>query len=501
MREMGSINEPEYQSAKLTPLEITAPETDLAQTAYFVDSTREELLKNYSEDDVRFGGYAVNTTLDINLQRAAVEAVDKGLAAVDKEFAARDKKSKVLPAQTGARPQAALIALDPRTGEIKAIVGGSDYTTTQYNRITEAFRQPGSVFKPFVYAAALETAYSIDDSSAPQVADIQTSPTADITSPSIQDRLITPITRILDAPRTFTYGNEVYEPNNFKGGFAGLVTLRTALQKSLNSAAVQVAERVGYGRVAKFAKRMGLNDRIKGYPSVALGAFEVTPLELAGAYTAFANEGKYVEPHVIRRIQRPDGVDVATRQYRPVEVIRPQLAFLMTYLMQGVIDRGTGAGVRARGFTLPAAGKTGTSRDGWFAGYTTDLLVIAWVGFDDNRDLGLEGSRSALPIWTEFMLQAYKIHPPSKRMNFTTPAGVEFVTIDSDSMLRATPDCTDTYEEAFISGTAPVAYCPLHSAQVATDTNEPSTSAPAPIVKSPPGMAVGTVRAKPDDNH
>jgi len=466
MREMHSIAETDYQSAKQARLEVKPLEDDPAQTAYFVDFTRQELLKNYSEEEVRFGGYNVATTLDLDLQKAAVEAVNEGLAAVDKELAAREKKKNVSEQQPTARPQAALIALDPHTGEIKAIVGGSDYTETQYNRITDAFRQPGSVFKPFVYAAALESAYSSDRSSAPLKADTQSS-SEDFESPSIQDRLITPITRILDAPRTFNYGNEVYEPNNFKGGFAGLVTLRTALQKSLNSAAVQVAERIGYGRVANFARRMGLNDHIKGYPSIALGAFEVTPLELAGAYTPFASEGKYVEPHVIRRIRRPNGNDVELRQYRPIEAIRPQLAFLMTYLMQGVVDRGTGAGVRARGFTLPAAGKTGTSRDGWFAGYTTDLLVIAWVGYDDNRDLGLEGSRSALPIWTDFMLKAYKIHPPSKRIYFTVPPGIEFVTIDSESMLRATPDCDETYEEAFLIGTAPVAYCPIHSTRVA----------------------------------
>jgi len=159
----------------------------------------------------------------------------------------------------------------------------------------------------------------------------------------------------------------------------------------------------------------------------------------------------------------------------------------MTYLMQGVIDRGTGAGVRARGFTLPAAGKTGTSRDGWFAGYTKDLLVIAWVGFDDNRDLNLEGSRSALPIWAEFMLRAYKIHPASKKMNFNPAPGIEFVTLDSESMLRATPDCIDTFQEAFISGTAPTAFCPLHSMQFATDTNQPAPASPI-------------IRLKPSDN-
>jgi penicillin-binding protein 1B len=282
----------------------------------------------------------------------------------------------------------------------------------------------------------------------------------------------------MDAPRTFIYGDEIYEPNNFQGGFAGLVTLRTALQKSLNSAAVQIAETIGYGRVAKFAKRMGLNDRIRGYPSVALGAFEVTPLELAGAYTAFANEGKHIQPHVVQHVETSDGMDLETPEYKPQQVIRPQLAYLMTYLMQGVMDHGTGAGVRARGFYLPAAGKTGTSRDGWFAGYTKDLLVITWVGFDDNSDLNLQGSRSALPIWADFMRNAYKIHPASKKMQFKPASGIEFVTIDAESMLRATPDCIDTYEEAFIVGTAPAAFCPLHSMQFATETNQPQPAAP-----------------------
>src|SRR4029077_17404096 len=193
----------------------------------------------------------------------------------------------------------------------------------------------------------------------------------------------------------------------------------------------------------------------------------VTPIELAGAYTAFANEGRRMEPHALLRVVAADGRELKTYKYRPREVLRPEVAYLMTHMMEGVIDRGTGAGVRARGFKLPAAGKTGTSRDGRFVGYTKDLLVIAWVGFDDNRDLGLPGSRSALPIWKEFMLKAYTMYPPSKQMEFTPPPGIEFVSIDAESMMRATPECTDTFQEAFIRGTAPSAYCPIHSAPIA----------------------------------
>ena len=291
-------------------------------------------------------------------------------------------------------------------------------------------------------------------------------PAADPHIQSLDDRFITPLTTVMDAPKVFFYGTATYEPNNYKNDYRGLVTVRTALQRSLNLATIRVAERVGYGRVAALAKRMGLNARIQGYPSVALGAFEVTPIELAGAYTAFANEGKRIEPHALLRVVAADGTELKTYKYEPRQVLRPEIAYLMTHLMEGVIDRGTGAGVRARGFKLPAAGKTGTSRDGWFVGYTKDLLVIAWVGFDDNRDLSLEGARSALPIWTEFMLKAYQLYPVrvKARMSFKPPPGIEI----RHSSMRivscvATPSCQNTFEEAFILGTAPAAYCPLHT--------------------------------------
>jgi penicillin-binding protein 1B len=490
MRESGSISEKSYEEAKQTGLETVQSTTDVTEAPYFVDFIRDELLKDYSEEELMTRGFSVYTALDLDLQKAAVEAVAKGIAFVDEQFAARDKKSK--NPEPRPRPQAGLIALDPRTGEIKAMVGGTDYRTSQYNRITQAFRQPGSVFKPFVYAAALETAYDLDVSSLIDVIPVaQAIPAGDPEIQSITDRLITPLTTIIDAPKVFSYGGVSYEPNNFRRSYLGLVTLRTALQRSLNSATIQVAERIGYDRVATLAKRMGLNAGIKGYPSVALGAFEVTPIELAGAYTAFANEGKRMEPHAVRRMDTPGGWELNTHKYQPREVLRPEIAYLMTHLMEGVIDRGTGAGVRARGFKLPAAGKTGTSRDGWFAGYTRDLLVITWVGFDDNRDLNLEGSRSALPIWTEFMLKAYELYPPRDRMSFRPPPGIETVRIDAESLMLATPYCTNTFEEAFIAGTAPTAYCPIHSQEIAGDVDE-SGDVKASDFNTPP-----IIRSKP----
>jgi penicillin-binding protein 1B len=461
MLQTGSITTESYEKARQSGLEIITSTADVTDAPYLVDFIREELLKDYSEQELMNDGLSVYTSMDPNLQRAAVEAVAKGVALVEEQFAARDRKtknSKIRP-----RPQAALIALDPRTGEIKAMVGGTDYTSSQFNRITQAYRQPGSIFKPFVYSAALETPFDVDPEDPGSADDSQMQ--------SLDYRFITPLTAVMDAPNVFFYGGAFYEPHNYKNNYRGLVTVRVALQHSLNLATIQVAERIGFNRVAALAKRMGLNSQIEGYPSVAIGAFEVTPIELAGAYTAFANEGKRMEPHALLRVVAADGRELKTYQYEPRVVLRPEIAYLMTHLMEGVIDHGTGAGVRARGFNLPAAGKTGTSRDGWFAGYTKDLLVIVWVGFDDNSDLNLEGARSALPIWTDFMMKAYELHPvrDAARMTFTPPPGVEIVTIDADTLLLATPFCRNTFEEAFIVGTAPTAYCPLHSIE---DQNE-----------------------------
>jgi penicillin-binding protein 1B len=195
---------------------------------------------------------------------------------------------------------------------------------------------------------------------------------------------------------------------------------------------------------------------------------------MAGAYTAFANEGQRMQPHALVRVASPDGSTNKAYKYDPQEVIRPELAYLMTHLMQGVINSGTGVRVRGMGFTLPAAGKTGTSRDGWFAGYTKDLLAIAWVGYDDNRDLNLEGAKSALPIWTEFMLKATQLYPPADpdKMYFTAPPGIEFARIDAESLQLANPSCMDTFEEAFIAGTAPTSYCPLHGFSISDAVSE-----------------------------
>jgi penicillin-binding protein 1B len=468
MRSMDKITDEQYTEAKEAELKVIPLKVDVSDAPYLVDYVRYELLKDFTEDQLTSGSLRIYTSLDPALQKFAVEAVQNGLKSVNEQIAPRAKKQKTdhLPG-----PQAALIALDPHTGEIKAMVGGSDYAATQLNRIVQAWRQPGSIFKPIVYAAALETAFDqpSDDSQSDSGGAEPVSPDATPVEPPAENSVITAITTLIDEPTTFIYENDrIYEPNNYKQQYRGLVTVRTALQHSLNVPTIRVAERIGYDRVAAMAKRLGLNAKIKGYPSVALGAFEVTPIEMAGAYTAFANEGRLMVPHALLRVTSADGLVNKAYKFEPQDVLRPELAYLMTNLMQGVVNSGSGEGVRARGFSLPAAGKTGTSRDGWFAGYTKDFLAIAWVGYDDNRDLNVEGARSALPIWTDFMLKATQLYPPSdaEQTYFTVPPGIEFAEIDPASLLLANESCVDTFQEVFIEGTAPTTFCTLHGSRI-----------------------------------
>jgi len=466
MLKMGSITNSQYEEAKNTEVKVIPLKVDVSDAPYLVDYVRNELLKDFSEDEIINNSLRVYTSLDPALQKFAVDAVNNGLKSVNEQIAARRKRQKNPDNLPG--PQAAMIALDPHTGEIKAMVGGSDYAASQLNRIVQAARQPGSIFKPIVYAAALETAFDGNQRDETQPV-TDTAAVDNVDATQLDNGVITTITRLTDEPTTFVYDNDrIYEPNNYHQEYRGTVTVRTALQHSLNVPTIKVAELIGYNRVAAMAQRLGLNAKIKGYPSVALGSFEVTPIEMAGAYTAFANEGKRMEPHALLRVTSADGSVNKPYKYEPKTVLRPELAYLMTNLMQGVVNSGTGAGVRARGFELPAAGKTGTSRDGWFAGYTKDFLVIAWVGYDDNRDLNLEGARSALPIWTEFMLKATQLYPPRDpdQMYFDPPAGVEFVKIDPESSELARDSCLTTIDEVFIAGTAPTAFCSLHGPRI-----------------------------------
>jgi penicillin-binding protein 1B len=422
MRENKAITTAQYDEAVQAPLGLHPSATAMSEGQYFLDLAGNEAMHEL-DDRSPAGSTSVYTTIDMRLQRAAEEAIASGMLSVDKAVGSQ---------KSGHRPQVALIALDPHTGEIKALVGGRDYAASQLNRIL-AKRPPGSVFKPFVYTAALNTAIVGGN------------------------QVLTQASTVMDSPTTFQFENATYTPNNFKGEFMGNVTLRQALAHSLNNAAVKVGQMVGFDRVVALAHAAGMNEDIKATPAVALGAYQVTPLEIAGAYTIFANGGERVQPAFVSSIRDQSGTELYRHSPATTHVLDPRVAFLMVDMLQEVMRSGTAAGVRSRGFKLPAAGKTGTSHDGWFAGFTSQLLCVVWVGYDDYSDLHLEGARSALPIWTDFMIRAARFKQYGDAKPFVPPAGVV--------QASATSDCPAP-PGYFIAGTQPVVDCTPQEVEV-----------------------------------
>ena len=428
LREMASagfISEDEAAAAIETPLVVQERALD-NEAPYFVDYVRTLLAeRGISAESGRAAD--VHTTLDLHLQRLAQQAVDSGLERVDERLAARKREGQA---------QAALVAVDPRSGDILALVGGRAYSQTQYNRAIVARRQPGSVFKPFVYLAAFER--------------MAEEGRADIT----------PATVVLDEPTVFKDGEDDYMPANYQNEYDGPITLRRALALSRNVVAIKVAEVTGYDRVADLWQRVGVGTPARPYPSIALGVFEATPLEMAAAYTLFMNDGSVRPLRALGRIATDDGTeDIADQPLRPVA--RPDTTFLVTSMMRSVMNEGTGASARAS-FHLDAAGKSGTTndlRDAWFIGFTPELLAVVWVGFDNNEPIGLGGSAAALPIWTAFMSQALAGRP---NLSFEPPEGITFADIDPETGMLATPRCARAQREAFLAGTEPGYYCYLH---------------------------------------
>jgi len=297
---------------------------------------------------------------------------------------------------------------------------------------------------------------------------------------------LTLVSTVLDQPTAFTFEDLQYEPKNFKGEYMGQVTMRQAITKSLNVATIKLAEKTGFEKITELARRLGLNEQIKPYPAMAIGSFEITPLEMVRAYTAFANGGLLSELTPVSKIADGNGNPVFVARSNPKQVLTPQIAFLVTSLLQSVINNGTGEGARARGFILPAAGKTGTSHDGWFAGYTPDLLCIVWVGFDDNRELNLSGSQSALPIWTEFMKSATSLLPLSGE-TFVQPDELEEVEIDPTTGLLATERCLQREKEYFIKGTEPTLQCYGNNYEQSAGSGTPVSIYATPSKEAAPG--------------
>ncbi len=445
MVETGAITRAQCDEAKATPLKLAAPNVEASDAPYFVDLVKDQLQNKFQENELNDGGLRIYTTIDPQLQHAAAEAVQIGTKIVDDQvLKQRTKKKKVGTGKNakvetivegGPLPQIALVAMDPHTGEVLAMVGGRNYAFSQLNHAV-AKRPTGSIFKPFVYATALNTA--VND-----------------TPP---DQIITASSTVDDSPSTFTYGDQIYEPRNYKNEYKGTVSLRYALMESLNNATVKLAETVGYDKVADLARAAGITS-VKPTPAMALGAYDATPLDMASAYTVFSNGGTRLDSLLVHSVRAANGDVIQDFQTSSRQVLDPRIAYLMTSMMEGVINNGTGYTVRQRGFTAPAAGKTGTSHDAWFAGYTSNLLCIVWVGYDDYSDLRLAGASTAAPIWAEFMKRAVALPQYHDVKDFQQPSGVVDVAIDKATNRLSTPACPDHYEMAFVAGTEPQLTC------------------------------------------
>jgi penicillin-binding protein 1B len=429
----GYITADAAERAQQEPIAVVARAVD-NEAPYFVDYVGDVLDNTFPGIVSKPGALDVYTTLDLNLQRYAQDAVRDGIASVDAILSRRKRGPRRVA-------QAALVCVDPRSGEILAFIGGRSYNQSQFNRAANARRQMGSTFKPFVYLAAFEK-------SADEGTDL------------------TPATIIQDEPTTWSYDNQEWTPKNYDGEYDGAITLRRALAMSRNIATVKVAEQTGYDRVVSLWKkaRLGVPDQVKPYPSLALGTAELTPLEVAEAYTLFPNGGTLKPLRAL--INVTSGEDVARPKVEAgPAVARSSTAFLLTHMMRSVLNEGTGAAARSNGFTADAAGKTGTTndlRDAWFVGFTPELLTVVWVGLDDNQPLGLSGAQAALPIWTSFMKNALA---GRQSPAFEAPESVTFVEIDRDTGKIATPICPRVTTEAFLAGTEPTGACELHRIQ------------------------------------
>ena len=417
MQQNGWITSEQNAKASAEPVTVaSAPGVENSMAPYFVD-----YVNRLAESQFETSGnnQRIYTTIDIELQQAAEQALKRQLDHLDAVYAKR-----------GLKPQASLVALDPHTGNILAMVGGRNYAESQLNRATDAMRQPGSTFKPFVYAAALEDGMS-------------------------------PVQMFMDAPREFVYDrNKIYQPANYGGGYSMReVTMRTGLVRSLNVVTVDVALQTGLARIANLANRFGL-PKPERYPALALGTEEVTPLELASAYAAFVNDGKRVEAKAITSVGEPPAAHAAPETVD--QVVSPTTAYMITNMLAGVIDRGTARKARGAVHGTAIAGKTGTSRDGWFVGYSPNLVCVVWIGFDDNKQLGLTGAEAALPAWVDFMNDAIALRPDLGGENFECPEGIKFVEIDSATGLISTVTCPVRELIAVTDRMAPSMECYLH---------------------------------------
>jgi penicillin-binding protein 1B len=481
MVETGAITASEASRAKAEPLRLAPPNIDASEAPYFVDLVHDQLVQRIGDQDLSHQSLRIYTSLDPELQRAASEAVEIGMKNVDEIVRKLHKAPKGEETGPITYPQVALVAINPHTGQILALVGGRNYGVSQLNHAV-AKRPTGSIFKPFVYATAYNTS---------------------LNGLSLGDGgVFTALTKLQDEPTTFTFdnGRQTYTPNNFKGDFRGEVTAAYALAHSLNNATIQLGQMVGFDNVAALGRAAGVTGA-RGTPSVSLGAYDATPIDMAGAYTVFANNGVHLNPWMLASVRNPNGDIVSDFSPQAKQVLDPRAAYLTQSLLEGAMTYGTASAVRRHGFTGPGAGKTGTSHDAWFAGYTSNLICIIWVGNDDYTDVKIQGADAAAPIWAEFMKRAIQLPQYSDVKPFVAPEGITVARIDKPSSLLADSTCpSNILYAAFLDGTAPVNTCSQMSENPqnfiqkilgigndkSANPNEPATQPAAPIIRTDP---------------
>ncbi len=429
MRDQGMITPDVYAQTVAQPLAVTRFPKTSRSAPFFVDLVMKQLRETYPETQLKTEGLRIFTTLDTVMQRSAEQALDAGIESLNKKYPHIRKSPVPL--------EGVIVTIQPGTGYVKALVGGRNYSKTQFNRAIQAKRQPGSLFKPFVYVAAMD--------------------------PARQHNALTAATVLDDSPISVKSGSAVWEPQNYDLKFHGHVTVREALAHSYNIPAVRAAIDAGVPNVVKEASAIGIQSRLEPYPSIALGAFEVTPLEIAYAYSAFANLGVKAEPISILAVSTRDGTLLESREVKMRRVAPANICYVMNDILKDVFNYGTAGKARQLGFERAFAGKTGTTsnyRDAWFIGYSPRILSLVWVGFDDGHSVRLAGGDACVPIWTAHMNRIVGTIPD---VDWKRPEDVVERQVDPESGMLATPYCPTTRSEVFAAGTEPASVCPLHA--------------------------------------
>jgi penicillin-binding protein 1B len=408
MLDDGYISRAAHDSAVMEPLRPRETFTETDDAPYFVNYVKDELAARYPSSVLTDEGLRIFTTLDVHTEKLAEKAVTENLDELEA------KCPRLRREEEKDRLESALVAIEPATGRIRTMVGGRSYSQSQFNRITHARRQPGSLFKPVTYLAALNETLE----GGPQQ--------------------FLPTTFIDDEPFTWEYGDRSWTPRNYDDQYFGRVTLEFALRESLNSATARLAHSIGLDRVRAMAAKLGFGE-LPPYPSIVLGGIEVTPMQIADAYSVFANEGLRVQPYGVTAVVDQNGRVIQGNELKATQLLTPQVTFMLDFMLENVINRGTGIGVRRLGLLRSAAGKTGTtneSKDAWFAGFTPNLLAVVWTGFDKKEVLNLTGSEASLPAWTIFMKAAAESLPD---INFLVPPGITIESVDLLADTRRVP--------------------------------------------------------------